>query len=393
LIGKTPNKRKLGHVEEHGEPGGELTLSDEQAELGRELRRFFADKSPITEVRRLMVSEPGYDPALWARMAGQLGLQGLAIPEEYGGAGFGLRELVIVAEEMGRVLLCAPYLSGVLAAQALLTAADDLAKAGLLPGIADGTTLATLVTEGVTARHEPVFEAPPGRTGWTLSGAQPYVLDGHLADLLVVAASGSLFAVDGAAPGVARTPLTTLDQTRRLARVEFRDVPARPIGPEGRADLSQALDRAAVVLAAEQLGGAQRVLEMSVEYAKVREQFGRPIGSFQAIKHKCADMFVAVESSRSTVLHAAAVADSAPADLPAAAALARAYCSDAYFQAAGENIQIHGGIGFTWEHDAHLFFKRAKSAQTLLASPAECRARLAVALELVEEPVDDLAVR
>jgi alkylation response protein AidB-like acyl-CoA dehydrogenase len=369
-----------------------LRVTEEQRELRAALRRFFADKSPSTEVRRLMATTEGYDPAVWAQMGEQLGLQGLAIPEEYGGSGFGLRELVIVLEEMGRVLLCAPYFAGVvLAAGALMSCADENAKTDLLPGIAAGTTVATLAWTGEDGRWDAggigqggiAMVAARAGDGWVLDGATTLVLDGHVADLVLVVARSpaglSLFAVDGPAPGLTRAALPSLDQTRRLARLEFSTVPARLVGAVGTAGavLAATLDRAAVALAAEQLGGAQRVLEMSVEYAKVRHQFGRPIGGFQAIKHKCADMLMEVESARSAVMYAAAVADESPAELPAAAGLAKAYCSDAYLHAAGENIQIHGGIGFTWEHDAHLYFKRATSSQLLLGTAAQHRARLA----------------
>lgn len=288
---------------------------------------------------------------------------------------------------MGRALLCAPYLStAVLAAQSLLASGDETACRDLLPGIAEGSTIATLAVAEDDGRWEPDGIAVRARregAGWLLDGTKSYVIDGHLAGLLLVAARApgglALLAVDGAAPGLVRTALPALDQTRRLARLEFAGTPARLIGAAGAASaaLSRALDVAAVALAAEQLGGAQRVLEMSVAHAKVRRQFGRPIGGFQAIKHKCADMLVAVESARSAVLHAAGTADEYPAALPAAASLAKAYCSDAYFHAAAETIQIHGGIGFTWEHDAHLYFKRAKSSQVLLGTPAQHRARLA----------------
>ncbi|MFI0444371.1 acyl-CoA dehydrogenase family protein [Actinomadura sp. 6N118] len=362
-----------------------LVVTEEQEELRGALRRFFSDKSPGAEVRRLMESTTGYDPAVWEQMAGQLGLQGLAIPEEYGGSGFGVRELVIVLEEMGRALVCAPYFATVvLAATALQASGDENAKRDLLPGIADGTTIATLAWNEndrwdlgsitMTARRS--------GDGWILDGTKTYVLDGHIADLVLVAARTplglSLFAVDGSA-GLARTPLPVLDQTRKLARLDFAAVPARLVGPEGGAEavLAHTLDIAAVSLAAEQLGGAQISLDMTVEYAKVRHQFGRPIGSFQAIKHRCADMFVQVESARSAVLQAAATADEDPGELPVAAALAKAFCSDAYFHTAGESIQIHGGIGFTWEHDAHLYFKRAKSSQELFGPPAHHRGRLA----------------
>jgi alkylation response protein AidB-like acyl-CoA dehydrogenase len=359
-----------------------LVVTEEQRELRATLRRFFAGRSPSTEVRRLMATSEGYDPAVWAQLSGQLGLPGLAVPEEYDGAGFGLRELVVVLEEMGRVLLCAPYLASVvLAAGTLTRCADEDARRDLLPGIAAGAVIATLAWTDAAGGTETTAERADG--GWVLDGTKTFVLDGHIADLVLVVARGpggpSLFAVDGRAPGLTRTGLPTLDQTRKLARLEFAAVPARLIGAAGTAGelLATTLDHAAVALAAEQLGGAQRVLEMSVEYAKVRHQFGRPIGGFQAVKHKCADMLVAVESSRSAVMYAAAVADADPMELPVAAALAKAYCSDAYLHVAGENIQIHGGIGFTWEHDAHLYFRRAKSAQLLFGTPADHRAWLA----------------
>jgi alkylation response protein AidB-like acyl-CoA dehydrogenase len=371
----------------------DLMVSRELEELRGTLRRFFADKSPSAEVRRLMETAEGYDPAVWEQMAGQLGLQGLAIPEEYGGAGFGMREVAVVMEEMGRSLACAPYLSSaVMAAAALLGCGDEGAKRDLLPGIADGGTLATLAwMDGddwdlgaieMVARHD--------GAGWVLDGTKVYVLDGHVAGLVLVAAwadgEPALFAVDGNAPGLRRAAVTTLDQTRRLACLEFAEVPARLVEREARPVLERALDLAAVALAAEQLGGAQRGLEMTVDYVKVRHQFGRPIGSFQAIKHRCADMFVLVESARSAVLQAAALADERPGDLPAAAALVKAYCSDAYFHVAAETIQLHGGIGFTWEHDAHLYFKRAKASQELFGPPARHRDRLARLVGITADP-------
>ncbi|MCW2917384.1 MAG: acyl-CoA dehydrogenase domain protein [Actinomycetia bacterium] len=365
----------------------ELVVTEEQRELRTALRRFFADKSPSTVVRRLMETPEGYDPAVWTQMGDQLGLQGLAIPEEYGGSGFGFRELVIVLEEMGRVLLCAPYLSSVvLAAGALLNSGDENAKKNLLPGLAAGTTIGTLAFTEEDGRWEADgigMRARPDGGAWVLDGTKAFVLDGHVADLVLVVARTdaglSLFAVAGDAAGLNRTGLPTLDQTRKLATLEFAGVPARLIGTQGAAGgvLATTLDQAAVALAAEQLGGAQRVLEMSVDYAKVRHQFGRPIGSFQAIKHKCADMLIRVESSRSAVLYAAATIDTDPSQLPTVASLAKAYCSDAYFDAAAENIQIHGGIGFTWEHDAHLYFKRATSARLFLGDPAHHREQLA----------------
>ncbi|HLH99610.1 MAG TPA: acyl-CoA dehydrogenase family protein [Acidimicrobiales bacterium] len=366
-----------------------FTFSEEQEELRRALRRFFEDKSPETEVRRLMETDDGYDPAVWSQMAEQLGLQGLAIPEAYGGSGFSYVELSMVFEEMGRALLCAPYFSSVaLAANLLLASSDDRACRDYLPGIADGTTIATVAftepsgswgLEGITLPAVP----PDGRASWTLTGDKSYVLDGQRADLLLVAARTpggvSLFAVERGAPGLVSEPLPTMDLTRKQARVTLSATPARLVGTEGGGwpALSTMLDLAAVALAAEQVGGAQRVLEMAVEYAKVRVQFGRPIGSFQAIKHKCADMLLEVESAKSAAYYAGWAAAESPEELPVVASLAKSYCSEAYFHATAENIQIHGGIGFTWEHPAHLYFKRAKSSELLFGDPTYHRELLA----------------
>jgi alkylation response protein AidB-like acyl-CoA dehydrogenase len=364
-----------------------FAFSPEQEELRDSLRRFFASKSPSSEVRRLAETADGYDPLVWKQMAEQLGLQGLAIPEEYGGSGFTAVELCIVFEEMGRALVCAPYLSSVGLASALLLALDDDdAKERWLPGIADGSLIATVaVTEedGAWGLAQVVTTATESGGTWTLDGTKMFVVDGHIAGLLlVVARTGEglgVFAVEGDQPGLIRTPLSVLDSTRKLAGVEFRGVAARPVGPGGDATgaVSLALDTALAALAAEQAGGAARCLEMAVDYAKARVQFGRPIGSFQAIKHKCADMLVRVESAKSAAYYAAWSAADGTGELPVAAALAKAYCSDAYFHAAAENIQIHGGIGYTWEHDAHLYFRRAKSGQLLFGDPRQHRSRLA----------------
>ena len=364
-----------------------FAFSDEQEELRTAVRRFLAEKSPETEVRRLMETTDGYDPAVWRQMADQLGLQSLTIPEEFGGSGFSYVELVVVLEEMGAALLCAPFFSTVaLAANAVLTSGDDGAKKYLLPGIASGETIGTLaITEDSGRGDFDAIEcrAEPTADGWALNGHKSFVIDGHVADLIVVAARGaqgiSLFGVKGDAEGLSRTPLATMDQTRKQARLEFTDTPAWLIGTDGgaQAGLSKTLDLAAVALAAEQVGGAQRVLDSSVEYAKTRMQFGRPIGSFQAIKHKCADMLLEVESAKSAAYYAAWAASEDSDELPVVASLCKSYCSEAYFHAAAENIQIHGGIGFTWEHPAHLYFKRAKSSELLLGDPAYHRELLA----------------
>jgi alkylation response protein AidB-like acyl-CoA dehydrogenase len=364
-----------------------FAFSDEQEELRAAVRRFLSEKSPETEVRRLMDTTEGYDPAVWSQMADQLGLQSLTIPEEFGGSGFTYVELLVVLEEMGAALLCAPFFSSVvLAANALLTSGDDEAKKSYLPGIASGETIATLaITEdngkwdfgGIECKAEKLGD------GWVLDGHKMFVLDGHVANLIIVAARSSagvsLFAVPGDAAGLTRTPLPTMDQTRKQARLEFSGTPATLIGTDGGAEpgLTKTLDLAAVALAAEQVGGAQHVLDASVEYAKTRIQFGRPIGSFQAIKHKCADMLLEVESAKSAAYYAAWAAAEDSDELPVVASLAKSYCSEAYFHAAAENIQIHGGIGFTWEHPAHLYFKRAKSSELFLGDPSYHRELLA----------------
>lgn len=364
-----------------------LAFTDEQEELRRTIRRFCEQQSPSTEVRRLMASTEGYNPAVWDQMAGQIGLQSLIIPEAYGGAGLGYVELTIVLEEMGRTLMCSPYFATVaMAANTLLACGDEEACATYLPGIATGETIATLaLTEdsGHWTEAGVQLRAERSGSGWLLDGHKSFVLDGAIANLTLVAARSSsgvsLFAVEGEASGMRRTPLPTLDQTRKLARLEFARTPARLIGGEGQAwpAIARALDLAAIALAAEEVGGAQRCLDMSVDYAKVRYQFGRPIGSFQIIKHKCADMLLQVESARSAAQYAAFAVAEDSSEVPAMACLSKAACSDAYFHNAAENIQVHGGIGFTWDHDAHLYFKRAKSSQLFLGDSAYHREQLA----------------
>ncbi len=364
-----------------------FAFSEEQEELRGIVKAFLNDKSDEATVRKLMDTESGYDTAVWTQMAEQMGLQALVIPEEFGGQGFGFVELVVVLEEMGRRLLCAPYFSTVvLAGMTLIHSGDDAAKAEYLPGIADGSTIATLAYTEPNGRWDAeavTMTATGSGDSWTLDGEKLYVLDGHTANLIITAAKTpagiSLFAVDGDAAGLTRTALSTMDQTRKQARLEYSGVPARLIGADGGGwdVLSTVLDLAAVALAAEQVGGGQEVLEMAVQYAKDRVQFGRPIGSFQAIKHKCADMLLEVESAKSAAYYAGWCASELNDELPSVASLAKAYCSEAYFHAAAENIQIHGGIGFTWEHPAHLYFKRAKSSELLFGDPTYHRELLA----------------
>jgi alkylation response protein AidB-like acyl-CoA dehydrogenase len=374
-----------------------FAFSEEQDQLRDAVRKFMEAKSASADVRALMETTEGYDTAVWTQMAQELGLQSLHIPEAHGGQGFTFVELGIVLEEMGRVLLCAPYVSTVcLAANAIMNAGTDAQQGELLPGIASGETIAALAftepngkwdASGITMEASGPSGGKAGDS-YTLDGTKMFVIDGHTANTVVVVARQAgttgedgigFFVVDGDASGLTRTPLATMDQTRKQARLDFAGVSAKPLGEPGAgwAALSKTLDQAAVCLANEMVGGAQKVLEMSVEYAKVRVQFGRPIGSFQAIKHKCADMLLEVESAKSAAYYAAWAAAEDNEELPVVASLAKAYCSDAYFHAAAENIQIHGGIGFTWEHDAHLYFKRAKSSEILLGDATYHRELLA----------------
>ncbi|MFJ8143195.1 acyl-CoA dehydrogenase family protein [Streptomyces sp. NPDC096013] len=356
-------------------------------ELRLSVREFLAAKSPEEAVRKLMESEPRFDPAVWTQAADQLRLPGLVIPEEYGGDGFGLVELGVVLEEMGRVLLCAPFFSTVvLAAQALLASRDREACARYLPGIAAGSTSAALAVAEDSGSWDPALisarAVPDGAGAWKLSGRKSFVIDGTTADLVLVVArtvaGPTLFAVDRDATGLTAEPMETLDATRAMARLTLDAVPATLVGTDGAGGrtMAKVLDIASVALAAEQSGGARRCLETSTGYARTRQQFGRPIGAFQAVKHKCADMLVQVELAEAASREAARLADEDSPEFPVAAAVAHACCSRAYLFAAMENIQVHGGIGFTWEHPAHLYFRRAKSSQLLFGGPAVYHERL-----------------
>lgn len=359
----------------------DFSFSDEQEELRRTVRAFLERRSTEADVRRLADDPLGHDPEVWRQMAEQLGLHGLAIPEQYGGSGFGLIELGVVLEEMGRALLCAPFFSSaVLAATALQAVGDAEAAAELLPGIATGQTIATVALPGNTQRSDPdaipldaVFEN--GR--WRLSGRVGHVTDGISAHLLLLPARTpdgvGLFAVDATADRLVREELPTLDQSRRQAALTLTGTRARLLGTGDDAwpALRRTHDIAAAALAAEQVGGAAAVLDMAVEYATTRRQFGRAIGGFQAIKHRCADMFVDVETARATVYYALLAAATDREDLPLAASAAKAFCSAAYTRCAEANVQVHGGIGFTWEHRAHLYLKRAKSSEMFLGSPSD----------------------
>ena len=365
----------------------DIAFTSEHDALRRVVRRFVEQRSTSADVRALMDTGPGFDPALWGQMAGQLGLQGLGVGEDIGGAGGGSVEIGVALEETGRGLLVAPLLSTVLAAQALVHVAEPEERDRLLPGIADGSAVATIAVAedaGTWEIAEIGMSATKAKEGWTLSGTKMFVTDGCSAELILavarVGAGLGLFAVAGSAPGLHRRELTRLDLTRPWSRLDFAEVPASLVSGPGDATerLLSWRDRALAACASEQVGGAERCLEMAVDYAKQRIQFGRPIGSFQAIKHKLAEVMVRLEAARSAAYYANAALDAGASDARIACALAKAYCSEAYTHAAKENIQVHGGIGFTWEHDAHLYLRRAKMTQTFLGGPAEHRARLAV---------------
>jgi alkylation response protein AidB-like acyl-CoA dehydrogenase len=359
--------------------------SDERTALRDALRGLLVAKSTLEDVRRHAEGPDGFDPGLWRLMADQMLLQGIHIPERYGGQGFSFVELGVVLEEMGRALAPSPYFSSVcLAANAILNAGDEDQKAQLLPDLASGRARATVALAepggswnpaDVRCRYEPAAEVHQ------LVGEKTAVVDGVGADHLVVVARRAgtdgddglgLLVVAADAPGVTVTPLQTLDITRRYASVTLSGAPGALLGrgEAGGRDLARTLDHAAVCLAAEMVGASRRVLEMAVEYSKVRVQFGRPIGTFQAIKHRCADMLLAIESTQVLVDRALEAAADNDRELAVLAPLAKATASEAFFRCAAESIQIHGGIGFTWEHHAHLFFRRAKSSELFLGDPA-----------------------
>jgi alkylation response protein AidB-like acyl-CoA dehydrogenase len=369
--------------------------TEHQAALRSAARRFLGVHAASAKVREAMATERGWDQAAWTQMASELGWSALAIPEAHGGVGAGDEELATVFEEMGRACACAPLFSTVcLGVGAILECGDEAQRTAFLEPVVGAAATATLaITERSGAWEASDVQTVASRAdgGWVLRGTKRYVVDGRTADYVVVVArdegsSGEegigLFVVPAGARGLERRAVGTMDMTRKLAEITLRDVrvgsSARLAVGEWRS-VERVLHRACVALAAEQVGGAARCLEMAVEYAKVRTQFGRPIGSFQAIKHRCADMLVDLESARSASLHAARVAASSPSDdeLSVAATMAKAFCSEAFLRCAGETIQIHGGIGFTWDHDAHLFFKRAKSSSQLLGAPAHHRDQIA----------------
>jgi alkylation response protein AidB-like acyl-CoA dehydrogenase len=381
----------------------EFGFTQEQEMIRRQAEEFLKKECPISLVRELMASEHCFDATFWQKIAA-MGWLGLIIPEKYGGAGLSFVEMAIVLEEMGRVLAPSAYFStAVLAALTLLRAASEQQKSMWLKPLARGDLKATLAVNECGRRYDSPsvsVTAEPAGQDYLLNGIRLFVPDAHMSDLIICAANEgdarqgiTLFAVDRSSKGLSVSPLQTMDMTRRSYEVTFENVvvPAsRMLGDAGGAGpvIQKVLDAATVGLCAEMVGGSQKVLDMCVEYSKSRIQFGRPIGSFQSIQHKCADMLLATESARSAVYAAAWAASADPERVGLAASIAKAYTSDAYSAIAGEGIQIHGGMGFTWEHDAHLYFKRAKADEVRFGDASYHRERIAslIGLSIVRTP-------
>ena len=354
----------------------DLTFTSEQQDLRETVAKFLAAKAPLSTQRALLETDSGFDPAVWSQLTEQLGLVGLVVPEEYGGLGCGMVELFLVLHEMGRALYSGPYLPTVLAAIALLRTGDEAACRRFLPDIASGETIATLAwaeADGDWSGAEVATTARKVGDGWVVDGTKSLVLAVPAADLFLVtartAAGVGLFAVPAAHPFVHTTVLDALDPTRRLGTVRFGAAPAEPLGHcENTAEtIADVLDIAYAAMAAEQSGGTWRCLEMSTDYAKNRVQFGAAIGTYQAVAHACADMLLGAEHARSAAHYAAAVAETAEFKL--ASRVAAAYAAQAFEQTATATIHLHGGIGFTWEHDAHLYYRRARSSSLLFCRP------------------------
>ncbi|OCC22490.1 hypothetical protein MB02_16665 [Croceicoccus estronivorus] len=363
----------------------QFTFSEDETLLQQSVAGFCTTHGSSASTRKVMETEAGYDSALWRAVMGEMGLGGIALPARHGGAEMGHVGLAIAMMEMGRVLLPSPYFSSVgMAAQAILLGGTDAQRDALLPSIATGECIAALAWRGAGRGHEPDVRLDDALR---LNGVAGFVPFGHVADLLVVAArreSGEivLVAVRANTPGVTIERHVSLDLTRPLATVRFAGVVLSQddilgSGEDAAAALARTLDLARIALAAEQAGGAEAVLDMTVAYTKDRVQFGRPIGSFQALKHRMADMMVEVETAKTGAYYAACIVDEGSDELEEAAAIAASYCGEAFMGCSGNAIQLHGGIGFTWEHDAHLYFKRARADAMLLGDAYSQRERIA----------------
>jgi alkylation response protein AidB-like acyl-CoA dehydrogenase len=383
----------------------EFAFTEEQEMIRETAASFLAEVSDSAAIRRAMATEQGYEPELWERLCGEMYWQAIHLPESCGGMGLGYVELVATMEQMGRYLLCSPFFSTVcMAANALLVAGSDEQQAQWLGQLCEGKLTASLACSGAVGGASSRWDAEaitatwrPDGDGYVLAGDYRYVIDGHTAQLLVVAARAegttgqdgiSLFLLPANTPGVERQWLPTMDQARKQAAIQMSQVSLGAealLGESGKGwpALSKVIDLATIALAAEQVGGCQQLLDMTIEYTSERVQFNRTIASYQAVKHKAADMMLKTEVARSAIYYAACVAQEAleggplAGELSEAASVAKSYCSEAYFSIAGDALQLFGGVGFTWEYDVHLYFKRAKSSEHLLGNAAIHRERLA----------------
>ena len=350
-------------------------LTESQKILKDNARRFFSAECPITEVRRLMASDTAFDPVLWKKMAEQ-GFTGIIFPEEFGGLGLGKVELALLMEEMGYALVPGPFFSTVVLAGSVLDiCASSEQKKKYLEPVCNGTaraTVATLMEAG--SRLDPEDTRISFANG-KLTGRKLFVPDAAIADFILVITSSGICLLESKAPGIKMTAMNTLDFTRKLYAVDFSNTPAEKLANTTR--WTSALDVATAALVAEMVGGMQRTLDITVQYAKTRKQFGKPIGSFQAVQHKCADMYLETESSRSAAYYAAwALQEDAP-DAAVAVSIAKMYASDACRNVGNCGIQVHGGMGFTWENDLHLYYRRAKASETMLGDATHHRERIA----------------
>jgi alkylation response protein AidB-like acyl-CoA dehydrogenase len=354
-----------------------LILTDDEQALADSVRKFVADRSPLTSLRQLMASGQPYDPDVWKQMTAQLGLAGLTVAEEYGGAGAGVSALSVALTELGAGLVASPLLGTVLAAEALQRLDDDAAKQELLPRIAAGEVIATLALTSGFGSH---VTASRAGDAVALTGTVSPVLNGAEADVLLVPAGDVVYLVDGAAAGLTRTRLTAVDHSRSLARIALAGTPARALAGDGGAALAAAQDLGNLALAAESAGAMRACIEMTSSYARIRVAFGQPIGAFQAVKHKLADMQKAWELGYAALRDAARAGDEEPGRFGVAASVARVLLAESYAEASVDTVHLHGGIGFTWEHDAHLYYKNGLSNKVLLGAPGEQLDRLADAL-------------
>ena len=361
----------------------QTAFTEDQETFRSVVSRFLEDNAGATRLRALLESDSGYDGGVWRQMCDEVGLAGTHIPDVYGGFGYGAIELGIVAEEMGRHLYSGPFFaSSVMVVYALLYGASEEAKQALLPGLATGTNIGALVLDNLNTPEQvgTQIRAESAR----LTGSAPLVVDGQNAELLVVVAGErdglGLYSVEPGSAGIGITPVEAIDPSRKLARIDFDSVEAERIGYLSAKTLVAIWNAVGVALAHEMVGGAQYLLDTTVEYTKMRYQFGRPIGSFQGLKHRCAELLMELEFAKAATHHAAFCLDAGEGE-PYAASMAQAMASDVYMRAAREAIQMRGGIGFTWEEDTHFWFKRAKSSEVLLGTPTIHRERMMVLME------------